>query len=67
MGKEGERKTHPIRHMLDQLSGVAFTPCAGLAANVHQVVRVIVPGAHHIVLGVVQEGKELVVEANLAF
>lgn len=44
--------------MLNQLPGVPFSPRAGFAPEVHEVVGIIVAIAHDVVLGVVQQWHE---------
>lgn len=49
--------------MLNQLAGVPLSAGAGLASEIHQVVRVVVTVTHHGMFGMMQEGEELVEEA----
>lgn len=59
--------TYPGSHVLDQLLGIAFATSTRLASKVNEVIRVVVPITHNVVLGVVQEGQELVIETGFAF
>ena len=53
--------------MLDQLPGIALTPCTRLAANIHEVVGFIISITHNFGLGVMQERQELAVETFFPF
>ena len=53
--------------MLDQLPRIPLSTRRRLAAQVNEVVGVVVSLAHHVLLGVVEEREELFEEALLAF
>jgi len=53
--------THLDSHILNQLRRVPPAAAAGLGAQVDEVVAVFVAVAHDVVLGVVQQGHQLVV------
>lgn len=55
------------RHILDEFACVALAARGHLGAEVHEIPGVVVTGAHDLMLGVVQEGEELVEEAGFAF
>jgi hypothetical protein len=53
--------------MLDQLPRISLSARRRLAAQVDEIVGVVVSLAHHVVLGVVEDGEELFEETLLAF
>lgn len=56
-----------LKHMRNQLLRVSLASRTLLAAEVDEVIRIIVPLGHDMVLGVVEQRQELVVETLLAF
>ena len=58
--------THLDGHVLDQLRRIPPAAAAGLGAQVDEVVAVVIAVAHDIVLGVVQQGQQLLVVSPAA-
>jgi len=53
--------------MLDQLLSVSFATGTGFGTEIDEVVRVVIPGTHDFMLGIVEQWHELFEESSAPF